>query len=169
MSERPHQISWNILSHDETGKDNNNFHIKMRKIEAKLNICPNAVGGRTLLAKSFGLSQLINSGIYMLSVPETVILQTQKKLFAFLWKNETDKIKRLVLFRPLSKGGLNFRCFRTTVKALRLCWIIRLLSNSNDNWTAIPYHHFEKYGGLLFLLNCNYSTDKLDKKIPLFY
>ena len=92
-----------------------------------------------------------------------------KKLFAFLWKNETDKIKRLVLFRPLSKGGLNFRCFRTTVKELRLCWISRLLSNSNDNWTAIPYHHFEKYGGLLFLLNCNYSTDKLDKKIPLFY
>ena len=99
----------------------------------------------------------------------TFFLQTQKKLFAFLWKNETDKIKRLVLFRPLSKGGLNFRCFRTTVKALRLCWIIRLLSNSNDNWTAIPYHHFEKYGGLLFLLNCNYTTDKLDKKIPLFY
>ena len=147
-------------SHDETGKDNNNFHIKIRKMEAKLNICPNAVGGRTLLGKSLGLSQLINSGIYMLSVPETVILQTQKKLFAFLWKNKTDKIKRLVLFRPLSKGGLNFRCFRTTVKALRLSWISRLLSNSNDNWTAIPNRHFEKYGGLLFLLNCNYSTDK---------
>ena len=78
-------------------------------------------------------------------------------------------IKRLVLFRLLSKGGLNFRCFRTTVKALRLSWISRLLSNSNDNWTAIPYHHFEKYGGLLFLLNCNYSTEKLDKKVPLFY
>ena len=36
-------------------------------------------------------------------------------------------------------------------------------------WTAVPNHHFEKYGGLLVLLNCNYSTDKLDKKIPLFY
>ena len=44
---------WNILSHDETGKDNNNFHIKIRKMEAKLNIWPNAVGERTLLSKSF--------------------------------------------------------------------------------------------------------------------
>ena len=92
----------------------------------------------------------------------------KKRLFAFLWKNKTDKIKGLVLFRPLSKGGLNFRCFKTTVKALRISWISRLLSNSNDNWTAIPNHNFEKYGGLLFLLNCNYSIDKLVKKIPCF-
>ena len=62
-SKNKSQISWNILSHDETGKDNNNFHIKIRKMEAKLNICPNAVGGRTLLGKSLGLSQLINSSI----------------------------------------------------------------------------------------------------------
>ena len=96
-------------------------------------------------------------------------IRRKKALFAFLWKNKTDKIKRLVLFRPLSKGGLCFRCFRTTGKALRLSWISRLLSNSNDNWTAIPNHHFEKYRGLLFLLNCNHSTNKLDKKIPLFY
>ena len=105
----------------------------------------------------------------MPSVPETVILQTQKILFAFLWKNKTDQIKRLVFLRPLSKGGLNFPCFRTTVKALRVSWISRLLGNPNDDWTAIPNHQFEKYGGLLFLLSCNYSTDKLDKKIPLFY
>ena len=35
--------------------------------------------------------------------------------------------------------------------------------------TAIPNFHFEKHGGLLFLLNCNYSVEKLDKEIPLFY
>ena len=70
-------------------------------MEAKLNVCPNAVGGRTLLAKSFGLSQLINSGIYMLSVPETVILQTQKKLFAFLWKNETDTDQKTGFVPPI--------------------------------------------------------------------
>ena len=31
-----------------------------------------------------------------------------------------------VFFVPLSKGGLNFPCFRTTVKALRPSWISRL-------------------------------------------
>ena len=74
----------------------------------------------------------------MFSVPETAIQQTQRKLFAFLWKNKKDRIKRQVLFRPLSKGGLGFPCFRTAVKALRLSWIGRLLSNTHDTWTAIP-------------------------------
>ena len=159
------------LSHDAVGNDKNNFYIKLRKMETKLNIWLSrdlTLFGRTLLAKSLGLSQLIYTAS-MLSVPEAVIQQTQKKLFAFLWKNKTDKIKRQVLFRPLSKGGLSFPCFRITIKALRLSWISRLLSNTKDHWTAIPNYYFEKCGGLLFLLNCNYSVEKLDRKIPLFY
>lgn len=105
----------------------------------------------------------------MLSVPESAIHTTQKKRFAFLWKNKTEKIKRQVLLRPLSKGGLGFPCFRTTVKALRLSWINRLLSNTTDNWTAILNYHFKKCGRLLFLLHCSYGVEKLDSKIPLFY
>ena len=60
-----------------------------------------------MLVKSLGLSQLFYAAS-MLSVPETVIQQTQSKLFTFLWMNKRDKIKRQVLFRPLSKGGLSF-------------------------------------------------------------
>ena len=77
---------------------------------------------RTMLAKSLGFSQLIYTAS-MLFVPETVIQQTQRKLFVFLWKNNRGKIKRQVLFPPLSKGGLSFPCFMTVVKALRLSWI----------------------------------------------
>ena len=160
-----------FLSHDAVSNNKNNFFIKIRKMETKLNIWLSrdlTLFGRTMLAKSLGLSQLVYAAS-MLSVPEAAIQQTQRKLFAFLWKNKTDKVKRQVLFGPLSKGGLNFPCFRTVIKALRLCWIGRLLGNPHATWTAIPNFHFEKHGGLLFLLNCNYSVEKLDKKIPLFY
>ena len=129
-------------------------------METKLNIWLSrdlTLFGRTMLAKSLGLSQLIYTAS-MLSVPETAIQQTQLKLFAFLWKNKKDRIKRQVLLRPLSKGGLGFPCFRTAIKALRLSWIGRLLNNTHDTWTAIPNYHFEKHGRLLFLLNCNYSV-----------
>jgi len=159
------------LSHDAAANNNNNFYIKIRKMETKLNIWQSrdlTLFGRTMLAKSLGLCQLIYTAS-MLSVPETVIQQTQSKLFAFLWKNKRDKIKRQVLFRPLSKDGLSFPCFKIVVKALRLSWISRLLNNTHDTWTAIPNYNFDKYGGLLFLLNCNYSIGKLDRKIPLFY
>ena len=84
-----------FLCHDEAGNDNNNFYIKIRKLEAKLNIWLShdlTLFGR--IAISLGLSQLIYTAS-MLSVPEKVILQTQKKLFAFLWKSKTDQIKRI--------------------------------------------------------------------------
>ena len=72
--------------------------------------------------KSLRLSQLIYTAP-MLSVPETVIQQTQCKLFAFLRKNKKDKIKRQVLFRPLSKGGLIKlpllqNCYKSTTSQL---------------------------------------------------
>ena len=103
-------------------------------------------------------------------MPDTVINTVQSHLFSFLWRNKKDKIKRNVAFQPLSEGGLNFINFRVMVKSLRLAWISRLLSTSNDNWKAIPNTvYFEKYGGLLFLLKCNYNTANLDKNLPLFY
>ena len=43
------------------------------------------------------------------------------------------------------------------------------LSESSDVWKAIPNAYFSKYGGLPFLLKCNYNTKELDNNIPLFY
>ena len=59
-------------------------------METKLNIWRSrevTLIKRTMLAKSLGLSQLIYTAS-MLFVPETVIQQNQRKLFAFLWKNK---------------------------------------------------------------------------------
>ena len=98
-----------FLSHSEAQNNNNNFFIKIRKMEKKLSIWLSrdlTLFGRTMLAKSLGLSQLIYTAS-MLSVPELAIQQTQRKLFSFLWKNKRDKIKRQVLCRPLSRAGAN--------------------------------------------------------------
>ena len=113
------------LSYDQPENNNKNFLIKIKKMETKLNLWllrDLTLFGRTLLVKSLGLSQLIYSSS-MLSVPESVIQQTQTKLFSFLGKHKKDKIKQQVLFQPICKGGLNFSCFRTAVKALRFSWI----------------------------------------------
>ena len=86
-----------------------------------------------------------------------------------LWKNKKDKIKRNVVCQLLENGGLNFINFEIMIKSLRLAWIARLISNSDDNWKAIPNFYFDKYVGLPFLLKCNYTTVILDKNLPLFY
>ena len=104
-----------------------------------------------------------------MTVPDAVTRAAQSLLFSFLWKNKKDKIKRNVVCQPPENGGLNFINFEIMVKSLRLAWIGRLISNSDDNWKAIPNFYFDKYGGLPFLLKCNYSTSILDNNLPLFY
>ena len=52
--------------------------------------------GLSLLAKIEGVSQLIYAAS-MLTVPEPVIQKSQAELFAFLWKNKKDKIKRQII------------------------------------------------------------------------
>ena len=83
------------------------------------------------LLKQLVFSQLIYTA-FMLSVPETVIKNTQALLFNFLWRNKNDKEKRDVIYQPVSEGGLNFPNFRIMVQSLRLAWLSRLLSDTND-------------------------------------
>ena len=54
------------------------------------------------------------------------------------------------------------------MKALRLAWIPRLLSIRKCKWKTVPDHYFRKYGGLNFLLRCNYGIKYLEQK-PTFY
>ena len=39
----------------------------------------------------------------------------------------------------------------------------------DDKWKVIPYYYFRNYGGLLFLLKCNYNVKLLKTGLPLFY
>ena len=105
----------------------------------------------------------------MLSVPNAVIKNVQSELCSFLWRNRKYKIKRAVIYQPLKEGGLNFVNFETMVKCLRLAWINRFLTNSNDSWKAIPNYYFSSYGGLQFLLRCNYNVNYVTKDLPSFY
>ena len=73
---------------------------EFKKMKTRLNMCQAcdlSLYGRTLLPKTIGASQLINAPS-MLSVPENIIQKTQAELFAFLWRNTKDKIKRKVVY-----------------------------------------------------------------------
>ena len=149
-----------------------NFYEKLSKMRTKLNLWLSrdlTIYGKSLLVKALGVSQLVYAAS-MLSVPEALIKTVQNNLFAFLWKNRKDKIKRMVMYQPLEYGGINFMHFHTLVKSLRLAWIGRLLGDSDDKWKAIPNFYFHGYGGLsAFLLKCNYNVGVLNRDLPLFY
>ena len=54
------------------------------------------------------------------------------------------------------------------IKALRLAWIPRLFVPGKKNWKTIPDYYLGRYGGLSFLLRCNYCTKYIDG-LPSFY
>lgn len=67
------------------------------------------------------------------------------------------------MFLDYDKGGLRAPSVEVLAKSLKLTSISRLLADeqsSNESWKAISNYMFEKYGGLNFILQCNY-----DKKI----
>ena len=73
--------------------------------------------GKSLIVKTLGISvrmQLVYVSS-MLTVPKTVIRTVQETLFAFIWNNKKDKIKRLVMFQPQLEGGINFVNFNKVV------------------------------------------------------
>ena len=93
--------------------------------------------------------------------------------FSFIWDNKPDKIKRQVLYQDYNHGGLNAPNISVFCKALRLVWIHHLLFSESDEietWKTVPDFAFKIYGGLNFLLRCNYDN-KLWKnsKIPIYY
>ena len=123
------------LSYNADKNNDANFFSKIRKMKTKLNLWQTrdlTLFGKSVLAKTLGASQLIYTASLM-TVPDAVTRAAQSLLFSFLWKNKNDKIKRNVVCQPLENGGLNFVNFEIMVKSLRLAWIARLISNSDDN------------------------------------
>ena len=98
----PIKILGTFVSYNSDKNDYQNFFIKIQKMETKLSIWLSrdlTLMGRTLLAKSLGVSKLVYAAS-MLTVPEEVINIVQRKLFSFLWKNKSDKIKRSFISGP---------------------------------------------------------------------
>ena len=167
----PMKVLGAFLSYNHDKSVEENFIKRIRKMKVKLNLWLSrdlTLYGKSLLAKTLGMSQLVYAAS-MLSVPNAVVKNVQSELCSFLWRIRKDKIKRAVIYQPLKEGGLNFVNFETMVKCLRLAWISRFLTNSNDSWKAIPNYYFSSYGGLQFLLRCNYNVNYVTKDLPSFY
>ena len=166
----PVKILGIYVSYDENGNKQRNFNLKLQKLQTNLDMWRArdlTLFGRVLIINSLGLSQLVYSASN-LTVPQETTPIIKTKLFNFLWKSKRDKIKRAGLYQDRGKGGICMTDGETMIKALRLAWIPRLLTPEIRNWKTIPDYYLRKFGGLNFLLRCNYDVKYIDG-LPLFY
>jgi len=93
----PIKVLGSFLSYNQNKNVEENFMKRIRKMKTELNLWLSrdlTLYGKSLLAKTLGVSQLIYAAS-MLSVPTPVIKNVQAELFNFLWKNKKDKMKKL--------------------------------------------------------------------------
>ena len=182
---KPLELNWTkepiralgiLISYNEQGNSKENVAKKIDNLNTKLDIWRGrklSLFGKCLIViKCLGISQLVYSAS-MQDINSEDTSRVKKSIFSFIWNKKPDKIKRDVMCQDYVNGGLRAPCPNTLFKSLRLAWISRLLVTDEtmiESWKSIPSYFFQKYGGLNFLLRCNYDCKFLEKsEIPEFY
>ena len=103
--------------------------------------------------------------------PDTFATEVNKLIFDYVWKYKNSKIKKSTLIKSKENGGLNMVDFTLLDKALKISWVRRLCSESNQPWKFVPLHFLSGVGGTL-VFRCNYDLKYLNltgAKLPTFY
>ena len=173
--ERPLRILGVYFSYDQEACNKLNFLDRIDKAKRILNwwSCRNlTLYGRVQIIKTFIMSQFI----YVSSVvhtPAEVIKLVNKLIFKFIWRNKTERLKRIVLMSTIVNGGMQAPDFDTMIKTARLKWIQKVFHCTNAPWKLILEEYLEKvhmHLNVLLLANYDMKSSRLDKIIlPDFY
>jgi exonuclease III len=118
--------------------------LKMEKLLIMWLQRPLSFEGRSLIVKTFGLSQLIYS-MQMCEINERELIDIERMIFKFLWNKKwignpaPDRIKRGVLKLPYERGGLQVPDIFHLDKALKTKQFIRSMASSH------PINYVQKY------------------------
>ena len=91
--------------------------------------------GKIQIYKTFGLSQILYIGS-VLMINKVEEKQIDELVYRFLWNNDMgknkapDRIKRLILKRPIKELGFGMIDFKEVIKSIRIKTILRLLNQS---------------------------------------
>lgn len=98
----------------------------MVKIWGKRSLTPI---GKITVIKTFMISVFNHLFLALPNPKQSVLDYINNILFNFLWNNKTSKIKKSVIIKQYSDGGLNMINLNAFIEALKSTWIRRLLIN----------------------------------------
>ena len=139
----------------------------MRKVLNIWSMRDLSLKGRITVLKTFALPKLL----YIcsnLAVPEWFVKQVNDLSFKFIWSGKPDKIKRKTIIAPIEKGGLKMIDFEAMVKAQKISWIKRLISDDEASWKAFP-RWLAGFMDLKDLIKCHFQPSKIPSIFTQFY
>ena len=104
------------------------------------------------------------------SIPNHFAKEINRISVNFIWEGKPAKVKRSTIIREKKHGGLKMLDLEIMDKALKVPWIERIKTHSSASWKIIPELGVKQYGGLTFLIKCQYDIKMLSlDNLPNFY
>lgn len=120
-----------------------------------------------MILKSLGLSQLTYH-LMTLHADEKLLKHVDKFAMEFIWGGpHRSKIKRSVMIQSYEKGGVKAPCIYSIDDSLKFGWAKRLLDPKKTKWCGILDLKVKKYGGIKYLLKCNFDVANIIKTVKL--
>ncbi len=157
------------FSDDTTRSVDRNFAEKFDKFRRSLNMWKArelSIKGKITVLKTMALPVLLYVSSN-LPVSDDFVKQVSKEMYSFVWSGKPEKIKRDTLISDVKDGGLKMLDFMSMVKAQKVMWVKRLLSDSKSSWKAFPLWALGKIGTVI--LKCQFDVNNIPATLTAFY
>lgn len=149
--------------------NNRNFSEKFDKFTRALNMWKPldlSLKGKITVIKNMAMPTLLYATSNLV-VPDEFISKVTGEIYAFLWNNGPDKIKRNTMIADIKYGGLKMIDMKSMIKAQKVMWAKRLLSSDEGSWKLFPILCFGHIG--TSLLSFQYDPQNIPLQLPPFY
>ena len=101
--------------------------------------------GRITIIKSLALAKFVHLFLALPNPPGELMKKLDKIFYKFLWNSGPDRIKRNIIIKDVTAGGLRMINTKTFIKALHISWLRRVVKQSeNISWCSMANINFEK-------------------------
>jgi len=126
--------------------------------------------GKVYLIKCYGIN-VIQHCLAAITVPDEIITQLESMFWKFLWGDGRERAKRHVCMRKIEDGGLDMPNLRNLIKAHRLKFVCKILSQGSEKWKFLPRMYLmsydEQYREEFYQLRC--INDINMRRLPVYY
>ena len=99
--------------------------------------------GRVTIIKSLTLSKFAYLFLALPNPPGSLVKSLEKMLFEFLWNKGPDRISRMQIVKNIEAGGLRMTNVKACITSLKVTWLRRIITNSNNNnWSTLSNINF---------------------------